>query len=105
MWAALSFLTQLPKTSRLDLPRTCAIRVVRVSGTVKKAEEEAVRRARAAILRAKRESGEGGVDGLVGLLGSGDDDDDGGLLGGGNVTAGSDISDEDGVGMESEGDG
>lgn len=44
------------------------MQVVRVSGTIKKAEEEAVRRARGAILRAKREGGEG-VDGLLGGFG------------------------------------
>lgn len=103
MWAALSFLTQLPKTSKQGQPRTCAIRVVRVSGTIKKVEEEAIRRARAAILRAKRESGEGSTDGLLGLLGKDDEDV---LPGGENMTAGSDISDEDdGIGMESDGDG
>lgn len=34
-------------------------RVVRVSGTIKKCEQEAIKRARAAILRAEREEGEG----------------------------------------------
>lgn len=48
------------------------MQVVRVSGTIKKAEEEVIKRARAAILAARRESGEGGVDGLVRLLGEGD---------------------------------
>jgi ribonuclease P/MRP protein subunit POP5 len=32
--------------------QACVIQVVRVSGTIRKAEEEAVRRAKAAILRA-----------------------------------------------------
>lgn len=69
------------------------MQVVRVSGTIKKAEEEAIRRARAAILRAKREGGEGGTDGLLlGLLGK---DDAEALRGGENVTAESDVSDED----------
>lgn len=44
------------------------MQVVRVSGTIKKAEEEAIRRARAAILKAKREPGEETLDGLMGLL-------------------------------------
>ncbi|EME78683.1 uncharacterized protein MYCFIDRAFT_18996, partial [Pseudocercospora fijiensis CIRAD86] len=39
-WAALSFVTKLPQP--IDQP--CVIQVVRVSGTIKKAEEEAVRR-------------------------------------------------------------
>lgn len=65
---------------------------MRVSGTIKKAEEEAIRRARAAILRAKREGGEGSTDGLLGILGK---DDAEALRGGNNMTAGSDVSDED----------
>lgn len=47
------------------------MRVVRVSGTIRKAEEEAIRRARADMLRAKRGAGDGngggGGGGLVGL--------------------------------------
>ena len=47
----------------------CVIRVVRVSGTVRKAEEEAVRRARTEIVRAKmtEEKGrsKGGLDKLL----------------------------------------
>lgn len=74
-----------------------------MSGTIKKAEEEAIRRARAAILRAKREGGEGSTDGLLGILGK---DDEEALQGGGDLTAGSNASDEDdGMGMESDGDG
>lgn len=77
--------------------------MVRVSGTIKKAEEEAIRRARAAILRAKREGGEGSTDGLLGLLGK---DDAEALRGGNNMTAGSDVSDEDEeMGLESDEDG
>ena len=36
------------------------LRVVRVSGTICKVEEEAIKRARGDILRARREGGEGG---------------------------------------------
>ena len=50
VWAALSFVTKLPKP--IDEP--CVIQVVRVSGTIKKAEEEAIRRARLTILRASK---------------------------------------------------
>ncbi|KAF6236009.1 hypothetical protein HO173_005637 [Letharia columbiana] len=101
VWAALSFMTQLTKTSKQGQPRACAIQVVRVSGTIKKAEEEAIRRARAAILRAKRESGESSTDGLLGILGK---DDEGVLQGEKNMTAGSDVSDEDDeMGMGSDG--
>lgn len=80
--------------------------MVRVSGTIKKSEEEAIRRARAAILRAKREGGEGTTDELLGILGR---DDEEMVQGGPNVTAGSDISDDDlhegGVPIDSDGDG
>lgn len=58
------------------------MRVVRVSGTIRKVEEEAIRRARGDILRARREEGEGeamgtgigvgleeiGLDAMVGVL-------------------------------------
>ena len=66
VWAALSFITQLP--DRAKGPRACVMRVVRVSGTIKKAEEEAIRRAREAILKAQ---GEVGGDSLAALLGKG----------------------------------
>lgn len=96
-------MTRLMKTSKEGEARACAIQVVRVSGTIKKAEEEAIRRARAAILRAKRESGEGSTDGLLGILGR---DDEEALPRGENVTAGSDVSgEEDEMGMDSDGDG
>ena len=45
------------------------MKVVRVSGTIRKAEEETIRRARADILKATREAGDGAVGGLEGLLG------------------------------------
>lgn len=78
----------------------CAIQVVRVSGTIKKVEEEAIRRARAAILRVKRESGEESTDGILGVLGKDDVEE---VQGGGNMTARSDISDEDeDMGMDSD---
>ena len=61
-------MTQLPNTPSQKQSRACVMQVVRVSGTIKKAEEEAIRRARAAILKARREGQSGGVDGLVNLL-------------------------------------
>lgn len=75
------------------------MRVVRVSGTIKKVEEEAIRRARGAILRARREAGED--EGLVGMLGV-----DGGD-GGGDLEVGEDEDEDedDEVGVESDGDG
>lgn len=48
VWAVLTYLTFLPR----PVERKCVVRVVRVSGTMRKAEEEAIRRARVAIQRA-----------------------------------------------------
>ncbi|KAI9794363.1 MAG: hypothetical protein M1816_005432 [Peltula sp. TS41687] len=50
-WAALTFITKLPLDG--GDARVCVLRVVRVSGTIRKAEEEAIRRARNMVLRAK----------------------------------------------------
>lgn len=61
-------MTHLPSASkqRTTTPRPCVFQVVRVSGTIRKSEEEAIRRARGAILRAKRKDEEdGGV--MMGL--------------------------------------
>jgi ribonuclease P/MRP protein subunit POP5 len=46
----LSFATSLPK----PVSQPCVFQVVRVSGTIRKAEEEAIRRARITIRRAQR---------------------------------------------------
>lgn len=72
VWAALSFVTEIsgerpkgprnqgrgggratPATVGEDTP--CVIRVVRVSGTIRKSEEELLRRARREVVRAKME--------------------------------------------------
>ncbi|KAM0803075.1 Rpp14/Pop5 family-domain-containing protein [Usnea florida] len=92
VWAALSFMTQVGKTARTGRSGSCAIQVVRVSGTIKKVEEEAIRRARDAILRAKRESGEESTDGVLGLLGG---DEDEVLHAGVDVSARSDVEEEE----------
>lgn len=47
VWAALTYVTKLP----VPISQPCVIQVVRVSGTIKKAEEEILRRAKATILR------------------------------------------------------
>ncbi len=52
VWAALTFTTHLPKP--VDEP--CVIQVVRVSGTIRKSEEAAVRLARTAIKRAQSQA-------------------------------------------------
>jgi ribonuclease P/MRP protein subunit POP5 len=51
VWAALTFTSQLPK-----IGQPCVLQVVRVSGTIRKAEEEAVRRAQLAIRKAQRDT-------------------------------------------------
>lgn len=53
--------------------KNCVFRVVRVSGTIRKAEEEAIRRARELILKARRETGEKSdltLDGIFGGAGA-----------------------------------
>lgn len=54
VWAALTFMKKLPK----PVDEACVIQVVRVSGTIRKAEEEAIRRAREAVLKARRQAEE-----------------------------------------------
>lgn len=65
-------MTHLPSASKRSTttPRPCVFQVVRVSGTIRKSEEEAIRRARGAILRAKRKDEEdgGGMMGLQAIL-------------------------------------
>ncbi|KAK3390982.1 Rpp14/Pop5 family-domain-containing protein [Podospora didyma] len=64
VWAALSFLHQVPVKNG----RPCIFRVVRVSGTIRKVEEECVRRAKLMILAAKREMSGKSSDALGALL-------------------------------------
>jgi ribonuclease P/MRP protein subunit POP5 len=52
--------------------KNCVFRVVRVSGTIRKAEEEAIRRARDMILKARREVGEQSDSTLDNIFGKGD---------------------------------
>ncbi|KAK4089512.1 hypothetical protein Purlil1_6081 [Purpureocillium lilacinum] len=52
LWASLTFMDRVPVKDG----RPCIFRVVRVSGTMRKAEEEAIRQARALILAAKDEA-------------------------------------------------
>ncbi|MCJ1249793.1 hypothetical protein MMC30_007019 [Trapelia coarctata] len=69
IWSTITYITHLPKTSRGSQPRPCVMKVIRVSGTIRKAEEEAIRRARADILKARREVGDGAAGDLEGFLG------------------------------------
>ena len=88
-------MTHLPLTRSQKRPQPCVMRVVRVSGTIKKAEEEAIRRAKASIMKAKRDEGGGGVDGLLGMLGEEEEQSLGKGKGKGKSNAGSDASDDD----------
>lgn len=49
--------------------KDCVFRVVRVSGTIRKAEEEAIRRAKEIMVKAKRELGEQGESTLDNIFG------------------------------------
>ncbi len=98
-------MTQLPRVSKQESPPSCVMQVVRVSGTIKKAEEEVIKRARVAILHAKRESGEGETDNLMKFLGHGHSGDDALSQSApiiGKKTAGSEVSDEDEMDMDSD---
>ena len=59
VWAALTYITRLPR--QVGTEQSCVVQVVRVSGTIRKSEEEAIRRARASIVKARRAGGEGPV--------------------------------------------
>ena len=67
VWAALSCMTAIP----IRNGKSCVFRVVRVSGTIRKAEEEAIRRARELILKARREMGEQSDSTLDNIFGKG----------------------------------
>ncbi|OCL12447.1 hypothetical protein AOQ84DRAFT_276712, partial [Glonium stellatum] len=49
VWAALTFITRLPK----PINQPCVVQIMRVSGTIRKSEEEVIKRAKATILRAQ----------------------------------------------------
>lgn len=96
-----------------DRQTPCVIRVVRVSGTIRKSEEELLRRARAEIVRAKREGtspgteqGERVLEGLFGEKRTGKDNRRGtaqgaSLLVGGEEEVGiEDLDDDDEDDME-----
>lgn len=71
--------------------RNAVFRVVRVSGTMRKAEEEAIRRARREIGRTKRENMSGGGV-LEGLFGG---KDSAAVVGDDEAVFGMDIDDDD----------
>jgi ribonuclease P/MRP protein subunit POP5 len=64
VWAALTYMTKLPRP--IDTP--VVVKVVRVSGTIKKAEMEVIKRAKDIILRAKIEQ-RGGAGARMSMVG------------------------------------
>ncbi|KAG8167903.1 hypothetical protein KVR01_003592 [Diaporthe batatas] len=70
VWAALTIMKHVPTKQGPGLP--CIFRVVRVSGTIKKVEEEAIRRAKQMILAAKDEMAGKETDALNTLFGAND---------------------------------
>lgn len=71
VWTALTCMSQVPGFSEGGLKRTtraCVFRVIRVSGTMRKAEEEAIRRARREIVRLREAEESGVLEGLLGGL-------------------------------------
>lgn len=80
--------------------KNCVFRVVRVSGTIRKAEQEAIRRARELILKAQRDLGSQGKSTLEDMFGDGKEDTTGDVL---MVDRADSNSEEEGV--DSDGDG
>lgn len=81
VWAALAFMSRVP----IHGGRPCVFRVVRVSGTIRKVEEEAVRRAKLLVLAARHEmAGKSSSDALGALLRSGNPGPGPAMLGGGD---------------------
>ncbi|KAG9244332.1 Rpp14/Pop5 family protein [Calycina marina] len=66
VWTALSFMTKVPGVHDA---KPCVFRVIRVSGTIRESQEEAIRRAREQILAAQREQGEKSDLTLAGIFG------------------------------------
>jgi ribonuclease P/MRP protein subunit POP5 len=61
VWAALTFMTHLPRPSNTPV----VVKVVRVTGTIRKAEEDIIKRAKEIILRAKLAEGGAGDVGFI----------------------------------------
>ncbi|XDG09274.1 hypothetical protein ABKA04_008889 [Annulohypoxylon sp. FPYF3050] len=66
VWAALTFMTSIP----IKNGKPCVFRVIHVSGTMRKVEEEAVRRARALIFAAQNDHKEKTDDPLSNIFGN-----------------------------------
>jgi ribonuclease P/MRP protein subunit POP5 len=68
-WAALSLMNTVPVKNG----KSCVFRVVRVSGSIRKSQEECIRRAREMILKAQHEAedkGESTLDSMFGKAGA-----------------------------------
>lgn len=68
VWAALTLMDEIP----ISEGSPCVFRVVHVSGTIRKAEQEAVKRARQLILEARDDAAASSSAGLASLFGKGD---------------------------------
>lgn len=79
VWAALTMMKHVPTKQGVGLP--CIFRVVRVSGTIKKVEEEAIRRAKQLILAAKDEMAGKETNALSTLFGASDSANDVAMIG------------------------
>ncbi|OJI82527.1 hypothetical protein BO79DRAFT_199521 [Aspergillus costaricaensis CBS 115574] len=107
VWTALTCMSQVPgfsdpgSSKRSSSTRACVFRVIRVSGTMRKAEEEAIRRARREIVRLREAEESGVLEGLLGgLVDVGGEVSTPGTGGEGDVDLGVDVD----VVMESEDD-
>ncbi|KAI0010023.1 Rpp14 family protein [Xylariaceae sp. FL0662B] len=67
VWAALTFMNRIPVRNG----KSCIFRVVHVSGTMRRAEEEAIRRARDLIFATENGKGEKNDDALGNIFGMG----------------------------------
>lgn len=68
IWAALTLMDRMPVADG----STCVFRVVHVSGTIRKAEQEAIKRARRLILEARDDAAASSTAGLASMFGRGD---------------------------------
>ena len=68
VWAALTLMDRLPVADG----SACVFRVAHVSGTIRKAEEEAIKRARQLILEARDDAAASSSAGLASMFGKGE---------------------------------
>ncbi|KAH8678880.1 Rpp14/Pop5 family-domain-containing protein [Tricladium varicosporioides] len=90
VWAALSMMNNVPTKDG----KKCVYRVVKVSGTVRKVEEEAIRRAKEMIVKARRELGEQSESTLDSIFDKGDKQNEGSSTRDVMVVDGGDSEDE-----------